>query len=201
MLVTISGIVGSGKTTIAKHVAEGLRGDGGDPVEIWNFRSLECFEWLRDRTTRTTEVVDGREASVRGVDYTPRTLTASLTAGYVLRILSFRWYRFRHRGRHHICNRYFYDNFAHFELRTRGERFWARLLRALIPRPDLAILLTAASDTIAQRRRRYSQDYLSPVAAAYTRLPRLFPEVRIIATDSETAFARARELAGALRDG
>jgi len=199
MLVTVSGIVGSGKTTTAKLLADALRNRGIEPVEVWNFRSLPCFTWSGGQQPRSMDRLDARAGSARGLNYTRRPLTAILAAGYAVRILSFRWYRFTHRDSHHVCNRYFYDNFAHFELGSRSERLWAALLRWLIPRPDLAILLVASTDTIAQRRGNYSAEYLSEVMAAYARLPRLFPQVQTVATDNEASFARVNELAGGLR--
>jgi thymidylate kinase len=199
MLVTVSGIVGSGKTTAAKAVAARLRHDGIEPVELWNFRTLECFTRLRKAAPTTNDSVEGPADSPRGLHYRPRTLTAALAAGYAVRILAFRRYRSRRRGAHHICNRYFYDNFSHFALRTRRERFWLALLRLLVPTPDLAILVVASPATIAERRPNYAPEYLSAVGAASARLPGLFPELQTVSTDGEGGLARVNDLASALR--
>jgi thymidylate kinase len=199
MLVTVSGIVGGGKTTTAKIVTERLRHNAIEPVEVWNFRRLACFARLSRRAPDSLDGFDAVAPAQRGVNYAPRTFTAALAVGYAVRIVSFRRYRFRRRGTHHVCNRYFYDNFAHFALRTRRERFWLALLRFLIPTPDLAILVVASPSTISHRRSNYAPEYLSAVAAAYERLPGLFPELRTVSTDSDDATALVSDLAGALR--
>jgi thymidylate kinase len=199
MLVTVSGIVGSGKSTATKAIANRLRQDGIEPVELWNFRELECFRRLGRRSPKVADTAEADVESPRGMHYTPRTLTAVLAAGYALRILAFRRHRRRRRATHHVCNRYFYDNISHFALRTWQERFWLTFLRLLIPTPDLAILVVASPDTIARRRPNYAPEYLAAVGDAYARLPVLFPELRTISTDEEGALAGVNDLGAALR--
>ena len=198
MLVTVSGIVGSGKTTAVRVVADRMRANDAHPVEVWNFRSLECFAWLGRRAPRTGRRLHTPPVPQRGRHYVPRTLTALMALGYALRILSFRWYRFKHRGSHHICNRYFYDNFAHFALGTRRERLWMALLRMLIPQPDLAILVVASPTTIAGRRPNYAPEYLSEVSAGYARLVQLFPRMQTVSTDREAGLVAVSQLTDAL---
>ena len=191
MLVTVSGMVGSGKSTAVTHIVALLRQEGFLNVEAWNFRSLPCFGRTRaDRDGDTSDGVPGSNSvPERGRGYTRRRLTAALAMGYIARAVSFRVYRLSHRGPR-VCNRYFFDNFSHFELESRRERLWLGLLRVLLPRPDLAILLVASADTIARRRPNYSSDYVAQVHAAYAELPNLFPELEVLSTDEPGALNR-----------
>jgi len=189
MLVTVSGMVGSGKSTAVAHIVALLRKEGLPNAEALNFRSLPCFGRSRDTERRgdpLSAAADSQPDAQRGRGYRRRRLTALLAVGYISRSVAFRLYRRRHRGAH-VCNRYFFDSFSHFELESRGERMWLGLLRLSLPRPDLAILLVASPDTIARRRPNYSNGYLSQVQMAYARLPTLFPELEVLSTDEPGA--------------
>lgn len=192
MLVTVSGIVGSGKSTVVRHIIEVLEHDGV-AATYWHFRSLPCFTFRVGRPRRKTSREDREQAPAeRWNEYQRRRLTARLTLGYMGRILAFRLFR-RWRGSREcqISNRYFYDNFVHYELNTRIERMYAALLRRLVPVPDVAILLVASLSTIAARRPEYSADYLSSVEHAYKNLRLLFPQLVEISTDpGEPTFDR-----------
>lgn len=188
MLVTVSGMVGSGKSTAVAHLVELLRLEGVQDVEAWNFRSLPCF--IQGRAEARSGTTDPGSATVpdeRGRNYRRRRLTASLALGYASRVLAFRVYRRLHPGAH-VCNRYFFDNFSHFELRTRLERCWFTFVRALVPRPDLAVLMMASPDTIASRRPMYSREYLAQVGMGYGDLQRHFPALRRVVSDPGCSF-------------
>lgn len=189
MLVTVSGMVGSGKSTTATHVVSLLRKGGHLTAEAWNFRALPCFQW-RQRTARRSEPGKDEAAAIspmRWTGYRLRRLTFTVTAGYAVRMLAFRLYRRRHGAGPHVCNRFFYDSIAHYELRTPLERLWLRLLRWTMPRPDLAILMTASPSTIRSRRPTYSDEYLQAVWRAYHTLPQHFPELVVVSTDNHSA--------------
>lgn len=113
-----------------------------------------------------------------------RRLTAAVTAGYAVRILAFRLSGVGAGSRCDVLDRYFYDNFVHYELTSRRERLYARFLRRLIPAPDAAILLLASDRAIAERRRKYAHEYLVTVAKRYEELTGLFPHLVCIRTDA-----------------
>ena len=187
MLVTVSGMVGSGKSTAVAHIVSLLRREGVPDVEAWNFQTLPCFSARRaDARGRTAELRQpGHEA--RGHGYTRRRLTAPLALGYAWRAVAFRLYRRRHPGTH-VCNRYFFDNFSHFHLTARSERCWLAFVRLLVPRPDLAILMVASPGTIASRRPMYSREYLTQVGTAYDSLQRLFPVLQPVPSEADGSF-------------
>jgi thymidylate kinase len=179
MLVTISGIVGSGKSTTARRVAEMVSAAGFAP-ERHRFRFLPLLGLQRRRARdEPPERSDGPKAAemLRGRGFSPRRLSAVLALGYAARIMAFRLFRVGAGSRCDILDRYFYDNLVQFALSTRRERVYARLLAAVIPRPDLAVLLVAAPETIAARRGNYAPEYLTAVGRQYARLPELFPNL------------------------
>jgi hypothetical protein len=86
-----------------------------------------------------------------------------------------------------VIDRYFYDNFVHYELRTRRERLYATVLRRLIPTPDIALVLVASDDTISARRPAYAREYITAVGTRYRDLPRMFPHLISVRTDGDTS--------------
>jgi thymidylate kinase len=192
MLVTISGMVGSGKTTAAARVSELLQQQHGIEVESWRFQALPIFR--RQPTSEAPSSSANAERAERWPGYKRKRLTARIALGQMLRALAFRVYRWTRRsGRHQVCSRYFYDSFVHYALSTRRELLYAELIRRCIPRPDLALLMVASPDTIRSRRSRYSEAYLTHVWQAYQALPQTFPHLVIISTDPDNNAADAIE--------
>ena len=114
--------------------------------------------------------------------------------GYLGRAIAFRAFRRMSRdGDIDVCDRYFYDNLAHYELRSHRERLYERLLRAFMPTPDLAILLVASPDTLTQRRPEFAGEYLSSVSTAFAELRHRWPELVEINTDPDAGFLDALE--------
>ena len=186
MLVTVSGMVGSGKSTAVRSIARLLEQHGVEAT-CWNFQSLPCFG--RRRLPRP-KGVEG-DATQRWTEYRQKPLTARLTTGYLVRILAFRVFRRWHGGRHcHVMNRYFYDNLVHYRLTTRREQRYVALLQRLVPVPDVAILLVASAATIETRRPAYSATYVTTVEEAYDNLRRFFPQLVVVNTDRGQASDR-----------
>lgn len=189
MLVSVSGIVGSGKTTVANRLLDLFRAAGHDATCL-RFQTLPCFTFLRSPLRTKYPARDraaGREDDVPGVrssGYRQKTLTLIVTLTYIARFMTFRIYRLSWGSeRMYVLNRYFYDLFVHYRLERRAERLYFAVLRALMPVPDVSILLAAEPDTIAQRRANYSREYLVALGDAYLRLRESFPELVEIRTD------------------
>lgn len=185
MLITLSGMVGSGKSTASKRVVELLEGAGIE-CRYLRFRSLGLFGF-RARppghfaARKGTASPDGP----RWTGFQPRTLSARVACGYAARIIAFRLFAPPTSTRTcNVLDRFFYDSFVHYKLNTRPERFYAAVLRRIMPAPDLAILLVASSETITERRPEYDADYVSVAGRGYERLRTQFPELVAVCTDS-----------------
>jgi hypothetical protein len=188
VLIAVSGMVGSGKTTTAEHVAECLRAHGVS-VTVCRFQTLPCFRWLRswrglEQVAPPAQSVAGQSGSPRWRGYRRKRLTLALALIYAVRILVFRVYRWSWRaGECRVFNRYFFDLLVHLALEGRAERAYYCVLCRLIPLPDIAILMVARPETIAERRPTYTREYLDLVALGYDRLREDWPQLFEIRSD------------------
>lgn len=188
-LITVSGMVGAGKSTWVSNIVEQLARDG-IVAERLPFRRRSSRDqhktsgagkMVESDGTGTTPGVGARWSGFR-----PRRLSALTALGYAGRTLLFRA-RFWRRKNVLVLDRYFYDSFVHYRLSTHREQLYMALLGRLIPTPDLAILLLAEATTVAGRRPDYAIEYVEPVSAAYARLPRYFPALIPITTDGSAS--------------
>jgi len=183
VLITVCGMVGSGKSSAERGILRMLA-QAGVPGVAWRFRTLPCFQ-LPFGSARHRDAPAAKPAPIgRGRGYRRKPLTLGITAGYLGRMAAFRVYRhWRQRDGWTICNRYFYDNLAHFELEAPRARKYLAVLRRFMPRPDLAILFVASPAVIAERRPQYSAEYLEQVGDAYKSLIKRFPELVVLNSD------------------
>jgi thymidylate kinase len=189
MLITFSGVVGSGKSTAARHTLD-ILGGSGLSAKYLRFQSLSSFNrprrprGLRPAWSSTPFTPEGDQASMRGYGYRRRKLTLSRTLAYMARAIIFRVFRLRFDSQTClVVNRYFYDNLAHYQLKTRVERIYISLLRLIIPAPDLPLVLFASLEATAERRSNYAHAYLGEVRAGYENLRQYFPELIVISSE------------------
>jgi thymidylate kinase len=183
ILVTVSGMVGSGKSTGEHRIHRLLQRKGVD-VQSWHFRTLPCFSFPFGPSRRPDPSSQRRPGVVRGRGYKRRTLTFTAAAGYLVRMAAFRVYRlWRQPAGWTVCNRYFYDSLAHYDLDAPAARKYLTALRWFMPRPELAILFVASPSVIAERRPIYAGEYLEQVGQAYTRLAAIFPNLVVVNSD------------------
>lgn len=188
MLITISGMVGSGKSTTAAAAVKYLEEAGHRPSYV-RFRYLKIFGFSRpERPQQRERATEGAapETLVRGKRFAIRRLTAARTAGYLVRILAFRMSGTSELRGCAVVDRYFYDNFIQYRLQSRVERLYLAVLRRLIPVPDVALLLVARDETISARRPNYDPRYVQAAGRRYRELPQLFPNLLRIDTDPGT---------------
>ncbi|RMD91538.1 MAG: hypothetical protein D6814_18115 [Calditrichaeota bacterium] len=188
MLITFSGIVGSGKSTNAKRAYHRLK-EMGYPVEYVRFRFVNLKSVLKPhsgrgagKTGRQTPNKQNGMTSLRA--HRPRKMTLVRCLGYLWRMLVFRLFvAIRLRGKIGICDRFFYDNFTHYAFTTTPEKVYLKLLKSLLPQPDLALMLVASADKIIERRKQYDPHYLARMTKNYLKVLREFPNVTMVRTD------------------
>ena len=180
LLITVSGMVGSGKTTAAQHVISTMQRNGVEST-YWRFQRLPCvtFRLRGSEPSRSTMPAQTRPAA-----YTQKPLTLTRALGFAARIVAFQVYR-RLPGAPGVAvtNRYFYDNLVHYRHDSMPSRAYWRLLKGMIPKPDLGLLLVAAPATLAERRPAYSPEYIRAADAAYQRLADSVPELLIVSSE------------------
>ena len=154
------------------------------PGEAWRFRTLPCFSFPFTSPTPRETTSEQPAQTVRGRGYKRKRLTFPATAGLVGRMMAFRVYRrWRQPTGWTVCNRYFYDNLAHFELNDPAAQMYLAVLQRIMPRPDLAIVFVASPAVIAERRPLYSPNYLEQVGESYGSLIARFPELVVVNTN------------------
>jgi thymidylate kinase len=204
MIVSVSGPVGSGKTTVADRAADLLRA-AGHRATVVRFQSLPCFGWLRSSlkppspARRRAPAAPG-DVHIRWQGYRQKRLDSTRMLIYLARIIAFRIYILRWKRQEiFVLNRYFYDLFSHYRLRGRAEQIYVRILRAMMPVPDVAILVEASERTLAIRRPDYAPEYLASMTAAYASLRAWFPELQELRSDQIDGLEGLEELLRDLR--
>ena len=192
MLTTFSGIVGSGKSTNAKHALRLLQ-DLEYPVLYLRFRFLiwrKIFQPLPvvkkgDASAPSQKKAAKISAEENLRQQAVRTLTLWRALGYAWRILGFRFFfALRLRRKIVVLDRFYYDNFVHYEFSGARERFYLTMLQHLMPRPDLALFFIATPHTILQRRPHYEAEYVRQLHQQYCKVAKEFPHLIVIPTDS-----------------
>lgn len=187
MLITFSGLVGSGKSTAASHVLDTLRRAGISSRYV-RFQALPYLTQrpspARGRINSSVPPATRSERELHGVGYRRSRLTLARALVYATRALLFREFPFLSSSDTFlVVNRYFYDNLAHYRLTTRLERVYLAILKRLIRAPDLPFVLIASERSIAERRPQYSDAYVNELSAGYRNLLQYFPELIVVHTD------------------
>jgi thymidylate kinase len=197
MLITVSGTVGSGKTTAVGGIASFAKARGL-VTHAHRFQSLPCIT-LRprrraDQPKSGTAAGRSDEASptIRWSGYTRKRLGIAAVAVFVARIVAFQVYRRTvwKAAECNVLNRYFYDSLSHYQPRSALERMYYRAVLALIPRPDLAILVTASPATIAARRPAYAKAYIDLVGESYRHLASQVHDLVELSTETDATAER-----------
>ena len=197
LLVTVSGMVGTGKTTAIKQIVVAMQREGITPAH-WRFQRLACITLRPARSgSRAADGHSDPTREHRGIGYQSRPLTAFRVLGYLVRIVAFRLFCRRPPvPAAAVADRYFYDSLAHYDLDTRRGRLYTAILRRMMPRPDVAFLMVASPQTVALRRPQYTADYLRSVSDGYNRVLRAFPELIEISSEPQhKALERIRLIA------
>ncbi|MGH7456524.1 MAG: dTMP kinase [bacterium] len=188
MLITFSGIVGSGKSTNAKHVFKFLQEQGYPAVYI-RFRFLTWRKVFQPLSTKKKHPRAHKKAAPKAHDKPLRCqptvpLTLVRFLGYLWRTLVFRAFvRMRLRQKIAIMDRFYYDSLTHYKLASRAERLYLWILKKAMPVPDLALMLIAEPKIILRRRPHYEATYVRELFLNYTQIAREFPNLVTIKTD------------------
>jgi len=192
MLITFSGIVGSGKSTNAKQAYRFLQEQGLSVVYL-RFRFLtfgKIFQPLSEKKQTTAGSPSQRKLKKRRAHEPLRRqpfveLTLGRALGYFCRSLIFRIFAAsRLRRKIVILDRFYYDSLVHYKLQSRRERFYLMLLKKALPAPNLALMLIARPQIILRRRPNYDGEYVHQLYQNYKQVAHEFPNIVILPTDS-----------------
>jgi thymidylate kinase len=200
LTISISGVVGSGKSTTAQAIVDLLRSQGREAEHV-RFRELVSVAGQRTRPGTSQnggEPGPTAEPARRGVGYRQKRLTIRTAAGYIARSMLF-----RARVRRWpvqtvlIFDRYFYDSLAHYEI---GRTGWLmKAVEGTVPTPTVGVLLLHEPHMIGERRPLYSSEYITLASLGYEQLARRFNQLIVFrGFEADSAESRARRVVGEL---
>ena len=198
MLITFSGLDGSGKSTLVDYLKESLeREDRKVAVSHMNYDVglYSALRYVAKKTlARKSESVSHapREQAFDG-KFKSRAarLRYNLVWNKGLRILIYpvdiaifvlyRFYVEKVNRQVLIMDRYFYDTLVDVTGASRSLRF--RFLSWLTPRPTLPLYLDITAERAFERKVEYSVDYLNRRRLSYQKLLAAVPEVLVLSTN------------------
>lgn len=187
MIVTFSGVDGSGKTTQAQYVTRLLQSQGCSVRYVhmtrwtWVYAIGQCVKARR-----------GRDYSFDRAFLRPNLLGRLMKVVRqvlsLVDLLRFRWWAFyQTRFRQHIlvCDRFFYDlGIQALYTRMMGPGF-ARCYWSLIPTPTLSILLDVSPELAQRRENQHLSEYYRAKRELYLEYAALWGAVVIEAAELE----------------
>jgi thymidylate kinase len=191
LVVTLSGVVGAGKSSAATAIVRELHSAGYQATQV---RFQDFIRARAGGQHRAAPSPAAPQAETRWHGYRRRRLSPRVAAGHAFRTLLFRA-RLRRWAPDTVLvfDRYFYDSLVHFELESAG---WPlHLLLRAIPAPTISAFLLIKETTILERRPRYSKEYAQQISAGYEALAERFPRAVVARTDD---FQAVPDLASAI---
>ncbi|HEX8925202.1 MAG TPA: thymidylate kinase [Terriglobales bacterium] len=189
MLVSFSGLDGSGKTTQIAHAREVLvhRGRRVTILAFWDDAVVgkRYREEFVHRVYGSEKGVGSPEHPVERQDKNVRAwyLTIARHALYLVDAVNLRrviiraW---RHGADVVLMDRYVYDELANLPLDNRLSQVFIHFVNWLVPRPDLALLLDADPEAARARKPEYPLEFMRKCRRAYFRLSRILGNLRIV---------------------
>jgi thymidylate kinase len=201
-LISFSGIDGAGKSTQITNLRTALEQAGLQVKLVTFWDDVATLKGIREgagqRIFHGDQGVGSPEAPIERRDKNVRSpwMTAIRLGMYVLDALSLR--RIARRVLRSgadvvIFDRYLYDELANLNLKSAVLRSYARMLAALVPRPQPALILDADPAAARERKPEYPLDFLHECRDSYLRLSELLGWLRVVAP--MTVEAARREVA------
>ena len=200
MLITFSGLDGSGKSTLVDYLKESLEKENRKVAvshmnyDIGLYSALRLLKTKVLRSNKETQSHAPREAAHAGKF---RNRTAKLRYKlvwnkglrfmvYPIDVLIFLCYRFyveKVNRQVLIMDRYFYDTLVDVTGGRRSYRF--RFLSWLTPTPTLPVYLDISPEKAFARKNEYSVDYLNRRRLSYHKLISALPEMLVLSTEQD----------------
>lgn len=200
VVITFSGMVGSGKSVCSKYVGGNLA-ERGLPVYYLRFRFVSLKSFFEKKTGFSKFVFKEKTIPERSLRFKNFKLRSNLSFLGAMAYYAWRSGLFsllikvRYSNDIVLVDRYIYDYLVQYRLEER--RYWPLFRRflKLLPRPDLAIVLLADFETVQRTRPFYAPEYIQLNLANYRLLKEICPEVVVIEDNSvrekiEAAYAR-----------
>lgn len=215
MLITFSGMDGSGKSTLIAHLKDSLEQENRKVAVSHMNYDVGLYSLLRSLVRkgakRADQAPENHGPRDRAFENSFKSKAAKLRyllvwnkgfrfAIYPLDVLIFLGYRLYIEKVNHqvlIMDRYFYDTLVDLTGAQRTLR--TRLLSWLIPAPNLSVYLDCNPENAFVRKQEYSIDYLKGRRISYLKLIANLPRMLVVSTDQDLE-ATQRTLTSAIRE-
>jgi thymidylate kinase len=204
LLISFSGIDGSGKSTQIERLRRNLTNGGANVFLLTFWDNVVFLPTFRARVTHRVlggEIgVGSPEKPVRRNDKNARCwyLTLARCVLYFSDVINLRRVVAKAKKRDIdviIFDRYIYDQVANAPTNWLG-RAYVEFLLKLAPKPDVAILLDADPEAALRRKPEYPLDFLHRYRNSYLRLAKVSPKMAVMFPD--TVDGVERQIAQAL---
>ncbi|MDQ5845966.1 MAG: hypothetical protein M3539_11810 [Acidobacteriota bacterium] len=202
MLITFSGLDGSGKSTLVDFLKQSLEKEN-QKVAVshmnYDIGLYSAIRYLRNKTNSHPGAQPSETHRPRELAYQNkfRSRTAKLRymliwnkslrfIVYPIDVLIFLCYRFyveKVNRQVLIMDRYFYDTLVDVTGARRSYRL--RFLSWLTPTPTLPVYLDISPEKAFARKNEYSVDYLNRRRLSYHKLISALPDVLVLSTDQD----------------
>jgi thymidylate kinase len=202
MLITFSGLDGSGKSTLVDFLRQSLENEN-QKVAVshmnYDIGLYSAIRFLRNKTNGHTTTQASETHRPRDLAYQNkfRSRAAKLRYHlvwnkslrlmiYPIDVLIFLCYRFYIEKINHqvlIMDRYFYDTLVDVTGARRSYRL--RFLSWLTPTPTLPVYLDISPEKAFARKNEYSVDYLNRRRLSYHKLISALPEMLVLSTEQD----------------
>ncbi len=215
MLITFSGLDGSGKSTLIAHLKDSLEQDNRKVAvshmnyDVGLYSLLRYLSKKRSGGSNEPQTDHGprdrafegkfssRSAKLRYLLVWNKGFRAIIYPLDVLIFLGYRLYVEKVNQQVLIMDRYFYDTLVDLTGAQRTLR--TRLLSWLTPTPNLSIYLDCNPENAFVRKQEYSIDYLKGRRLSYLKLISNLPRMLVVSTDQDLEATRLN-LASVVRE-
>ncbi len=189
LLISFSGLDGSGKTTQIENLREVLQGLGYESSLLAFWDDVVVLSQYREGFVHKVYKSErgigapGKPVNRRDKNVRAWYLTLLRHALYLLDALHLTLVVARERRRCEgvlIMDRYVYDELANLPLSNPLTRAFVRLVHAIVPRPDVAYLLDADPDSARARKPEYPLEFMRNCRNAYFRLAQMLGTLTVI---------------------
>lgn len=161
MLITFSGLDGSGKTTHSKLTMHFLKSKGIKTkyIHIQQNSLFNIIGKIMNVTPKIKKNIVNKEFDIKNDSLSRKTILFLRQLSYFLDILIFGSYMLFNYGKVLICDRYFYDMLVQAKYFGIKNKLFYKLYSKSIPKPDIPILLDVKPEIAFKRAKEYNLDY------------------------------------------